>query len=79
MKSSEKIFRVTGKFRMGGRWQKFAKEIVSTNPKEKIYSEFGSRHGTKRRDIKIENIKQIKKEELTDYVLKHVFEEEKNE
>lgn len=69
-----KLFRVTGKFLMGNRYQKFTKELLTVDPKEKLYSELGSKHRVKRRRIKIEAIKELKKEDCKDPVLRGLLE-----
>jgi len=70
-----KAFRVQGTFLMGRTRQQFTKEIVcSTQPEVpgKIFSELGSKHRVKRRDIKIKNIEEIKANDVTDPVVKHL-------
>lgn len=54
-----KNFVVKGQFKAGHSWEKFAKKIESQNEKnaeDKIYSIFGSKHGIKRAQIKIESV-----------------------
>ena len=54
-----KNFVVKGKFKAGLRWEKFTKNVESQNIKnaeDKVYSIFGSKHGIKRRQMKIESI-----------------------
>ena len=55
-------FVVTGKFLMGGTYQDFSKEIAGSSKSditERILSEIGSHHKTKRRFIKIDKIEVI--------------------
>jgi len=64
-----KIFRVKGWFQQ--RWQRctFAKELCALSEQqaiERIYSEVGSKHKVKRNLIRIEEIKEIKPEEIKD-------------
>lgn len=57
-----KNYRVKGKFRAGSANQKFTRELRETskeNALERIYSEIGSKHGTKRSLIKITKIEEI--------------------
>ncbi|MBI5680070.1 MAG: 50S ribosomal protein L18a [Methanobacterium sp.] len=71
-----KIFRIQGKFMMGNSLKPFMKElkaISEENIHEKIYSDFGSKHGIKRSKIIIEEIKEISKDEIQDPVLKSLF------
>lgn len=68
----KKVYRVKGSFLMGRKYQTFTKEVMASDPKEKIYSDFGSRHKVKRRKIKIEDVKMLKNDEITDRVLKQM-------
>lgn len=68
-----KIFRIQGKFIMGNKLQPFTKELKAINEddiREKIYSDFGSRHGINRNKIVIEDIKEISKDEVLDPLVK---------
>jgi large subunit ribosomal protein LX len=54
-----KIFRVQGKFIMGDTFKPFTRELKAIGEddiKEKIYSEFGSKHHIVRNQIHIEKI-----------------------
>jgi large subunit ribosomal protein LX len=54
-----KTFRVSGKFRQAGEWQKFKRELAALSKEqalERIYSELGSRHKVKRNLIRVEEI-----------------------
>jgi large subunit ribosomal protein LX len=56
-----KSFVVKGKFKAGLTWEKFTKNVESQNSKnaeDKVYSIFGSKHGIKRRQLKIESIEE---------------------
>lgn len=68
----KKVYRVKGSFLMGRKYQTFTKEVMASDPKEKIYSDFGSRHKVKRRKIKIEDVKTLKNDEITDRLLKQM-------
>lgn len=68
-----KIFKIQGKFMMGNSLKPFTKELKAINEEdiyEKIYSDFGSKHGIKRNKIIIEEIKEIKEDEVKDPVVK---------
>ncbi len=72
-----KIFRVQGKFLMGKSFKPFTKELKAINEEdiqEKIYSDFGSKHGIKRSKIIIERINEISKDEVQDPVIKALIE-----
>ncbi|MEW6593197.1 MAG: 50S ribosomal protein L18Ae [Candidatus Hadarchaeota archaeon] len=64
-----KIYRVKGRFPQGMFNQKFTRELASESKEhalEKIYSEFGSKHKLKRKQISIDEVAEIKPEEATD-------------
>lgn len=68
-----KIFRIQGKFMMGDSLKPFTKELKAIKEediREKIYSDFGSKHGIKRSKIIIEEIKEISEEEAQDPIVK---------
>jgi large subunit ribosomal protein LX len=68
-----KIYRVQGKFIMGQGLKHFTKELKAISEddiREKIYSEFGSKHRIGRNKIFIEDIQQISLEESTDPIIK---------
>lgn len=71
-----KIYRVKGKFIMGNDIQVFTKELKSINEDnvyEKIYAEFGSKHGIKRNQIKVEELNEISADEVVDPILKAIL------
>ena len=68
-----KIFRVQGKFIMGQGLKHFTKELKAVSEddiREKIYSEFGSKHRIGRNKIFIDEIKEISEEEAQDPMIK---------
>ena len=63
------VYRIRGWFKQGLHRQKFTRELLALNDEqalERIYSEFGSRHKLKRNQINIEDVAEIKPEEITD-------------
>lgn len=67
-----KAFRVTGTFRMGRSKQDFTKEVASNDKNEAtelVLSDLGSKHKVKRYDIKIDKVKEIKTEEISDSIV----------
>ncbi len=55
-------YRATGSFRAGKNDQPFSVDLVAedeADAEERIYSNFGSRHGTKRRFVNIEKVEKI--------------------
>lgn len=72
-----KIFRIQGKFMVGKSFKPFTKELKAINEEdiqEKIYSDFGSKHGIKRNKIIIEEIKEISEDEVQDPIIKALVE-----
>jgi large subunit ribosomal protein LX len=68
-----KIFRIQGKFMMGKSLKPFTKELKAIKEediKEKIYSEFGSKHHISRNKIIIDKITEIKEEDVQDPLIK---------
>ena len=57
-----KAFRATGSFRSGKNNQPYTLDIVAENEAdamERVYSNFGSRHGTPRRFVSIDSMESI--------------------
>ncbi|WP_054849437.1 50S ribosomal protein L18Ae [Vulcanisaeta sp. JCM 14467] len=64
---SVKIYRVTGRMRIGMQWQRFSLELLATKPSEAVemaYSRLGSRHKLKRSMIRIEEVREISRDEV---------------
>lgn len=58
-----KTYRVTGTFRMGQDWSHFSSEVETDTPakaRERIYSNYGSKHHVLRRYIQIEKVEEVK-------------------
>ena len=75
-KISISVFKITGSFKKGKRSQKFSKEIISENKenaKEYIFSVIGSKHRVKRREININNIDKISKDQVTDPIIRQMI------
>lgn len=65
--SAMKAFRIEGEFLMKDKWQKFVREVASKNKKsavEYILSDIGGRHRTRRKNVRIHDVKQVKPEEI---------------
>ena len=63
-----KTYRVTGTFRMGGDWAHFSNDVETETPakaRERIYSNYGSKHHVRRRYINIEKVEEVKEKEPT--------------
>lgn len=71
-----KAYRISGTFRMGVvKENPFTIELAANKKDEaidKIYALLGSRHGVKRREIKINEIKPLKKDEIEDPVVRYI-------
>ena len=68
-----KIFKIQGKFMMGQGLKNFTKELKATSEediREKIYSEFGSKHRIGRNKIFIDEIREISEEDAQDPMIK---------
>jgi large subunit ribosomal protein LX len=71
-----KIFRIHGKFMMGDTLHPFTRELKGIDEKdikERIYSEFGSKHHIIRNKITIEEIVEISPEEIQDPLIKSLL------
>ncbi|PKK86265.1 MAG: 50S ribosomal protein L18a [Thermoplasmata archaeon HGW-Thermoplasmata-1] len=70
-----KAYRVNGSFEMGiNRHQSFSKEFISqdmNHAKEKILCLLGSKHGVARRQVTVDEVLELKPDEITDPVVKH--------
>lgn len=67
-----KAFRVRGAFRMGRTRQSFTQEVAAETQEEalqRVLSELGSRHRAKRRDIAVEEIVEVPREEVESSVV----------
>ena len=63
-----KTYRVSGTFRMGDDWAHFASDVETDTPakaRERIYSNYGSKHHVLRRYIQIEKVEEVKEKEPT--------------
>lgn len=72
-----KAFEVKGQFRLSPReWQPFALEVASADEKaalEKSLALIGSRHKVKRKFVKIDGVRPLKPEEVSDHTVKHLL------
>ena len=72
-----KAFEVKGQFRISPReWQPFALEVASADEKaalDKSLALIGSRHKVKRKFVKIEGVRSLKPEEVSDHAVKHLL------
>ena len=69
-----KIYKITGTFLMGTDSQPFTKEVLGkgkTDALETLYSDLGSKHKVKRRNIKIGKITEIKLNKVKDPIVQY--------
>lgn len=78
--AKKKAYRVSGVFKTrGGRTQDFSKEVLCESKKaaeEKTFSDIGSRHRVKRRDMRINEITKLKPEEIENQRIRYKIEGE---
>lgn len=76
-----KAFEVSGQFmRSHKKWQPFTIEVAAEDEGaalEKTLALMGSRHKVKRKFVKIDGVKSLKPEEITDHLVKHLLETKK--
>jgi len=73
-----KAFRASGSFRIDKRtWQKFSVEVAAEDDlaaREKVLSTLGSRHRLNRRSIRIDEVRRISGDEVTNQVVRYSVE-----
>lgn len=72
-----KAFRIEGEFLMKDKWQDFVKEVASKDKNtatENLLSDMGGRHRTRRKNIRIRDIKELKPEEIEDPLVREEME-----
>ncbi|TLZ78286.1 MAG: 50S ribosomal protein L18a [Methanobacteriota archaeon] len=75
-----KAFRISGRFRMGGAWQPFSKELAAADEaaaREKLLSIFGSQHGVPRKYITITQATEVPPDQVEDHVVRYALEARK--
>ena len=75
------IFRISGIFKQRREVSKFSKELCALTEeqaKEKLYTQLGSRNRLKRRQIRIDDISVISREEVTDPLIQKLLDTEFN-
>jgi large subunit ribosomal protein LX len=73
---SSKIWRASGNYRKNKKSYGFTRELLAdkeSHVEERIFSEMGSRHRVRRKDIEITEIKEIKPEEVTNLELRKLL------
>ena len=73
---SSKIWRASGEYTKNKRKFRFTRELLGekeAHVREKIHSELGSRHRVRRKYIVINEVKELKPEEVTDLDLRRIL------
>lgn len=76
---SVKIFRISGSFKQRRQTTPFSREILAIteeNAKDKLYADFGSKNRLNRRQIKIQKVIQIQREDITDPLIEKILNNE---
>ena len=71
-----KVWRAVGKYKKNKRTFTFTKELIAlkeSHARERIFSELGSRHRVKRRNIEISEVVEIKPEEVVSLKLRTIL------
>ncbi len=73
-----KAYEIKGEFRISvTRWQPFTIEVATADEpaaREKVFALIGSRHRIKRQFVKIDGVRAMKPEEITDHQVKYILE-----
>jgi len=70
-------FLVRGTFKMARNWTPFAKEVAADTQEaavERVFSEFGSKHGVPRSFVKIKDVAAVPLEQVQDAVVRYRLE-----
>ena len=73
---SPKVWRATGEYTKKNKKFRFTRELFAekeAHVRERILSELGSRHRVSRKHIAIEEVKELKPEEITDLDLRRIL------
>lgn len=71
-----KAFRVRGTFLMGRTQQPFTKEVAAADAeeaRERVLSDLGSKHRTKRKDIHVDEVSEMSAAEVEDPAVLHLM------
>jgi len=73
-----KAYEIKGEFKISvRRWQPFTIEVASADEPaavERVFSLIGSRHRVKRQFVRIEGVRAMKPEEITNHQVKYILE-----
>src|SRR5439155_25991958 len=72
-----KAFRISGRFRMGRRWQPFSKELAASDEvaaREKLLSVLGSQHGVPRKYVTIAQVAEVPADQIEAHAVRYAVE-----
>src|SRR5207253_11487154 len=72
-----KAFRISGRFRMGRRWQPFSKELAAADEvaaREKVLPVLGSQHGVPRKYIAVATVAEVPADQVEDHAVRYALE-----
>jgi large subunit ribosomal protein LX len=67
-----KPYRISGTFLMGDAWSPFKKEVAAKDQVDavkRLYSDLGSKHRVKRRNIRITSVEELPKDQVQDQIV----------
>jgi len=76
---SVRIFRIIGSFKQRRQTTPFSREILAVteeNAKNKLYADLGSKNRLNRRQIKIQKVLEIQREDITDPLIEKILNSE---
>ncbi len=72
-----KAFRISGRFRMGRKWQPYSKELAAADEsaaREKLLSLLGSQHGITRKYVTITQVAEVPPDKVVNHAVKYALE-----
>ena len=72
-----KAFRISGRFRMGRKWQPYSKELAASDEaaaREKLLSVLGSQHGVPRKYVAIVQVAEVPPDQVEDHAVRYALE-----
>lgn len=67
-----KPYRISGTFLMGDAWSPFKKEVAAKDQVDavkRLYSDLGSKHRVKRRNIRITAVEELEEDQVQDHLV----------
>jgi len=72
-----KAFRISGRFRMGRKWQPYSKELAASDEaaaREKLLSVLGSQHGVPRKYVAIVQVAEVPPDPVENHAVRYALE-----